>query len=247
MARPSKTVRLYDLDPSDVAAEVVTRVLERTRADLDLLGYDIHRPDDCPVRTAAARLTAWAQTGDVLSEDEVAENYDLLLRAFSSSGREMPDGEPTDALSCVLLAAHARRALLRPSRGLLVSARALAALAGVATSRVHQLRSDLPRINNPRGGVSIKGIAAKRWLAARGVAGFNNDEIENVRRRLEQFRVAGPAMSDELARENVLRFIYDLHVLETKYPDDKQALESIRKRHNRLAEPCAKLRTLRPA
>lgn len=247
MASPSKTVRLYDLEPSQVATEVVDRVLERARADLELLGYEIERPDACPVGAAAARLTTWAQTGEGLYEDEVTESYELLLQAFSSSGREVPDGEPTDALSCVLLAAYARRALLRPSRGLLVSARALAALAGVATSRVHQLRGELPRISNPQAGVSIKAIAAARWLAARGVAGFNNRDIEDVRKRLECFRTQAAAMSADVARENVLRFIYDLHVLETKYPTDKEALESIRKHHNRLAEPRAKLRTLRPA
>lgn len=178
----ASTPRLADLDPEGVAREVCEMAASHVTQIASWLGVvepRFRKPSDCILGLTAARLTRWAQTGAGMRSDEVDDAIRVVRQALYSRAadevRELtPEldaeiGDPTNTISCVLLAALARRVVAVPQRGKLVRARWLAALASVAESRVHQLAAEgrLRRVAQ-----AIQTTDARKWLEERGVAGL---------------------------------------------------------------------------
>lgn len=260
------TPRLERLTPAMVAEEV-DDVLERWRALVR-----VEHPFDFTRRPSAlaermALLTTWAQTGrglDAFELDEVLIDVMSVLyrRPIDPTAPPIPEidtdlypdfrEEPSDVITCVLLAALARRALHPPPgkpievpRGRVISAARLAPLASVATSRIHQLRKRFKRSV----GTAIIGKDAARYLAERGVLGFLPEPIDAWGNELRDFRLA-PKMSPraETARmHQLLNEYHRLRQLSDLSDEARSGLERLYRTHNQLATPGRHLRTLRPA
>jgi hypothetical protein len=260
------TPRLERLTPTMVAQEV-DDVLERWRALVR-----VEHPLDFTRRPSAlaermALLTTWAQTGrglDAFELDEIlidAMNV-FYRRPIDPTAPPIPEidtdlypdfrEEPSDVITCVLLAALARRALhpytppgkpVEVPRGRVISAARLAPLASVATSRIHQLRKRFKR----SAGTAIIGKDAARYLAERGVLGFLPEPIDSWGNELRNFRL-GPKMSHRASATRI-------HQLHSEYlklrkltgvaPEVLDGLERLLKTHNQLATPERRVRAMR--
>lgn len=210
-------------------------------------------------------LAEWTQTEQGLSAFELDETLIdvmsvLYRRPIDQKAPPIPEidtilyadfrEEPINAVTCVVLAALARRALhprpapgrtARVPRGVLVSVPWLAALASVATSRVHQLRGRFNRV-----GTSISGKDAALYLTERGVLGFLPEPIDTWGREVRDFRLAS-AMSKrtEDSRMHVLLNEYHRLRKEPFKPEALAGLERLFRTHRQLAAPGRHLRTLR--
>lgn len=184
---------LIEIDPTDVARDVVTRIVDHLgrqsfqlapfRPELfrippvdDLLGAsDIALTTRAVVLYAQRGCPVWDWTDSGMALDGLTS---LLVALYACPGRpefgggildDAPDLEPEDDLSTVLLAAMGR---IRIDQGADVPAREVGALSGVRLRRVQQLAqageleatSTRPMMLNP--------ATADRWLGARGVPGF---------------------------------------------------------------------------
>lgn len=254
MAKPSLP-RLENLDPNDVAALVDEKLLAWVRA---FPTHDVVIRTPSALGARAAELTRYAQSGAGLDHDAVSDAVSRLVEALyrrpiddcapwpsDDDGRD-PFGDPNDALSCVLLAALARRALSRGThRGRLINARWLAALASLAVSRVHQLRTRLRRV-----GTSIDARDAVRFLEERAVPGFVDPAIDRWRAEVEAFHArAGElgAAERERTRSALVSRFWALKGDKALRESAQLGLERLYRRFNRTAPPGANLRTLRPA
>lgn len=174
-------LRLTSLVPRDVASAVVRAVLDH--ASTLLLVVDLsatwHASEAGALHATVQQLAAYAQQGLAATDwpgDESASGaiIDVMAALYTCAGshdigggdldRLTGEADPDTAIGVVLLAAYCRmRLATSPRSGVPVCA--LAALAGVTREAIH--RQDDLRID--RGIVS--GADARRWLAARGVAG----------------------------------------------------------------------------
>jgi len=171
MARPvTKSLRLDDLVPEEVAEIVVGAAFNQFRLLVDALGPAVavaesrHAVEESPLWQAAVRLTVFAQSGELDDawecEVDAVPDIDEISRLFH--GRAGAALQPAVAL--VLEAAQARVSL---ELGDGVDAVQLAALADLSPQQVRLLAR--------QGALKLKaGTAsaaqAKRWLEARGVA-----------------------------------------------------------------------------
>ena len=266
MPAPPSTPRLERLHPREIGQEV-DRALARWCGLVPphhehplALG---RTPSKLAQRVAA--LTDWTQTEQGLGAFELDETLIDLMnvlyrRPIDHQAPPIPElnedpypdfhEEPTHPVTCVLLAALARRALHpRPTpgeaakvpRAVLVSASRLAALASVATSRVHQLRDRFTRV-----GTSIRGQDAARYLTERGVLGFLPEPVDVWGRALRDFRLA-PPMDEAAQNDRMHRLLDDYHRLRKSElsPEALAGLERLFRAHRQLASPERRLRTLR--
>lgn len=115
---------------------------------------------------AVVALTAYAQRGEGL-DDEVAECCISLIPIAPEALDEAGRPDPSTPLGLVVAAALAREKI---ERGFPISTTALAVFAGLSAGRIRQLVVG-KEIEITEAG-EVPASVAKRWLGARGVAGF---------------------------------------------------------------------------
>lgn len=189
--RPTSKIRLGDLDPLEVAADVVTKVLQHvSRVGLGLapsVAFDHHGPsreemaNSTDLGRTVQRLCLFAQRGELGDWPDASYGLDAARNVcetlFSQAGVPGPFGlgdaeeaaastGPDDAIGLVLVGAIAR-GLLALHRS--VTPRQLATLAGV--SREHATRL-APELGGRRPRYSIKAPTAQRWLRQNHVIGI---------------------------------------------------------------------------
>lgn len=170
-------IRLADIDPTALAVTVHDGVLERVLS----LSQHLGAIDPAPVlaalqgpselRLAVHQLAHYARTGEPPEgrDDLVPEYLQTLVDCdLVPDGAELAgERDPSEPLRVVVLAALARdRLAVRRS----IPEGWLAALAGVATSRVRQLVAGGEMRRTAEG---IHASDARRWLAGRGVPGID--------------------------------------------------------------------------
>lgn len=259
MAKPSLP-RLDALDPKEVATLVDVKLASFAGA---FPRGDVAVSVPTKLGARAAELTRYAQLGsdreigsgmsDEHASNAIEELIEALFRRpidervpWSLGDERDPFGDPNDPITCLILAALARRALSAgPKRGLLVNARWLAALASIAVSRVYQL---LPRQRREVTKNTIDAREAITLLAERAVPGFVHRSVDTWRAEVEAFHAAAREL-DEAKRERtrsaiVARFWTlknDAEIDEAS----RRGLEQLFLRFNRAAPSGADLRTLR--
>lgn len=193
-------MRLADINPPTVAASVVRTVLEHLHTTVMRLDHTIQigsvlGPDvgALGLRATTEALAHYAQRGlPVWDWTHHGHAADALLDVIAALYSRAADGDldrtaidvlddvdPDDAIGLVLVAAAARVKLDRENA---LSARELAALAGLSASQVrHLIRTGelVPeggpregRGRGPAGGQRVPAEEARRWLRARGVPGI---------------------------------------------------------------------------
>lgn len=189
------TLTLADVDPEEVAAEVVRLVVDHLHQSAMRLDPTIVLPIPAQLdevgglglRATARALAVYAQRGlPVWDWTDHGMAADGLLDVLATLYSRPADGDlshtaidvvdevdPDDAVSLVLVAAAAR---IRIDRGEAVAARELGALAGLGAAgvRYHVREGELVASGSGRRGdpLRVEAVDAARWLAARGVAGF---------------------------------------------------------------------------
>jgi hypothetical protein len=186
-----RTPRLADLAPATVAAEVVTAVREH----IGRLSFCLQPAHTWHEQTTAGSfstlaltvedLTRFAQTGDTADwggpEGARDAMQEVCAALYSRAGEPgtfgvgeledvIEDSDPT-SVGLVLRAAWAR---LMIAEGGPVSSAQVAALAGLNPRAVRQLVEAGELSARKRDGeITVKADEARRWLGARGVAGFS--------------------------------------------------------------------------
>lgn len=178
------TPRLATLDPATVAREAVDLVAEHVRRLTFYAGWD-----DGPSQITGgslglevSQLTAYAQTGAVGDWPDASCAIGCLQTVceclysqagvpgtFGGGPLDTDDADPDTAIGVVILAAHARYRLDTGPRSQGVPLAELAALASVSPGRLRQLTAS-GELRSTDG--RVRADDARRWLAARGVAGF---------------------------------------------------------------------------
>lgn len=185
-------MKLSDLIPAAVgtaATELVLGRLARLVAPLSP-GVMLHVgavQGDTDLGVTVASLCAWAQTGELGDWTDHEDAADALLGATEALYRapladawnaavaavEAEDGPEGDPVAMALAAAWSR---LRVCRGEAVTFAELARLASVTPGLVKQLaaRGELRAATTGRGPKPsrVKAAEARRWLAARGLRGW---------------------------------------------------------------------------
>lgn len=188
MAPPTDKPRLCNLTPREVAAHATALLSEHCVRLMFMLDPAIvwqrPAPESSSIGFTASLLTTYAQTGRDPEESPDAPGaklaidriMDLCTALYSQAGRpgtfETPDlsdavdgDEPTDPVAVVLVAAWARVGI---NEGRALTKRELAVLASMSAGQVRTLvRSGEIRAD----GQVVPADEARRWLAARGVAG----------------------------------------------------------------------------
>ena len=191
-------MRLSTLSPEAVGLDAAERVLARlSRLAVPLSpGVTLALPHaDAAASGLAltvADLTRWAQSGDTAdwggpegAEDALLEVGEALWSRPIDAGSDgwtvgdlraalADDSDPRDPVRLAVACAVARWLI---ADGQPVTTGELAALASVSTGRVQQLAAhgELETTVERRGSASVALVAAaeaRRWLAARGVAGW---------------------------------------------------------------------------
>lgn len=174
-------IRLTSLVPSEVAEQVVGLVLDHASSILLAVDHSAtwSAQGHGGLRWTVQLLTAYAQTGLTATDwPSDASAHDAMLDVcealYSTAGepdfgggdldRLHDEADPATPIGIVLLAAHCRMTLASSPRKA-VTVRELAALAGITREAVH--RQDALHVE----GGWVPGADARRWLAARGVAG----------------------------------------------------------------------------
>jgi len=189
--RPSSALRLADLDPREVANEVVGMLCDHlSRQALFALhpGHEFRLPAETAyggtqLGFTAALLTLYAKTGRAGDwEDDAGCAVDGIQSVcealYSQAGvpgtfdigalSDQHPGIPEEPIGLVLVGAHARVKLSSPAEPG-VTPRELAVLAGVTDHQIRHL-ARAGELELEDGIVPRK--AARRWLGARGVPGF---------------------------------------------------------------------------
>ena len=190
-------MRLSTLSPEAVGRDAAERVLRRLgRLAVPLSpGVTLALPHADPAASGlaltAADLTRWAQSGDTAdwgshhgAEDALLEVGEALWSRPIDAGSDgwtvgdlraaLADDDPHDPVRLAVGCAVARWLI---ASGQPVTTGELAALASVTVGRVQQLAAhgELETTVERRGRASVALVAAaeaRRWLAARGVAGW---------------------------------------------------------------------------
>ena len=191
-------MRLSTLSPSAVGRDAAERVLRRlSRLAVPLSpGVTLALPHADAAASGlaltAADLTRWAQSGDTAdwggpegAEDALLEVGEALWSRPIDAGSDgwtvddlraalADDSDPRDPVRLAVGCAVARWLI---ASGQPVTTGELAALASVTVGRVQQLAAhgELETTVERRGSASVALVAAaeaRRWLAARGVAGW---------------------------------------------------------------------------
>lgn len=186
-----KSPRLADLVPATVAAEVV----EAVRAHIGRLAFGLQPAHVWDEKSTAGSfsslgltvedLTRFAQTGTTADWGDVEGARDALIEVcsalYSRAGEPgtfgvgeiedvIEDADPS-AIGLVLRASWARLSI---AAGESVSTAEVAALAGLNPRAVRQLVEAGELTARKRDGeITVKADEARRWLGARGVAGFD--------------------------------------------------------------------------
>lgn len=189
-----RTPRLAGLAPATVAAEVVSAVrehMQRLAFNLAPAHDWIERTTEGSFSTLALKvedLTRFAQTGDTADWGDPSGARDAMQEVcsalYSRAGEpgtfgvgeledvieDADDGPGASPVGLVLRAAWAR---LMIAEGGPVSSAQVAALAGLNPRAVRQLVDAGELSARKRDGeITVKADEARRWLGARGVAGF---------------------------------------------------------------------------
>ena len=190
-------MRLSTLSPEAVGLDAAERVLARlSRLAVPLSpGVTLALPHADPAASGlaltVADITRWAQSGDTAdwggpegAEDALLEVGEALWSRPIDAGSDgwtvddlraalADDSDPRDPVRLAVGCAVARWLI---ADGQPVTTGELAALASVSTGRVQQLAgTELTTTVERRGSASVALVAAaeaRRWLAARGVAGW---------------------------------------------------------------------------
>lgn len=193
-----RTPRLADLDPDALAAEVVEAVRQHI-ARLALGLQPAHTWDERSVEggvstlaLTTADLTRFAQSGDTADWGAPSCARDALVEVcgalYSRAGEpgtfgvgeieEVVEGADPSPLGLMLRAAWAR---VQIAEGSPVDTAQVAALAGLNPRAVRQLvdAGEL-RARLRDGGLTVRADEAQRWLAARGVDGFDRKTPKNT-------------------------------------------------------------------
>lgn len=182
MARPSSTPRLADLNPDELADEIVRMVEDHVvsqimRLDMTAIPPKFDGPPE--LRFSARLLVAFAQVGLRATDwPEVACAMDAIQSVcealYSCAGEptfgggilDTKDLDPREPIDIVLLAAHARVRIAERGR---VPVRELACLAGVDPDHVRLLgrKGEIEIVDG-----EVRSAECRRWLTARGVEGL---------------------------------------------------------------------------
>jgi hypothetical protein len=179
MAPPTNKLRLSQLVPDDVAADIAKRSVEHVAhltmslLSLDALPLALGDPRTMEIYNEVRRFTYYATQGAMLEGDSVHECMISLIPLYQSvcGGDAAVDGisedaDPETPLGLVIRAGLARE---RIARGEAVSAVELAALSDLSDRQVRQLIRN-GEIRASDGRISAK--TATRFLSARQVPGF---------------------------------------------------------------------------
>jgi hypothetical protein len=173
-------IRLLELDPARVGALLRDRLASAPAEPRLRRRTTVDPPEPDALGPLAEAVTLYARHGLPVSSwtdrSAVADALARLLAALFDpdahgiGGFLSPGREPDDELAIALLAALGR---LELDRGQPVTARELAALAGVPTTSIrgYVLRGALRPAGDGEPD-SIDPIAARAWLHGRGVPGF---------------------------------------------------------------------------
>jgi len=187
-------VRLANIDPAEVAEEVVRLVADHLASTAIRLDPTLSMPalhgeglGGMGLRATVRALATYAQRGlpvwDWTDHGMAADGLLDVIAALYSRPADgglsrtaidvLDDVDPVDAIGLVLVAAAARVQLDRKHA---LSARELGALAGIGSAAIRKLTraGELPAEGAGVRGepLRVPADAAVRWLAARGVSGF---------------------------------------------------------------------------
>lgn len=171
MARPTKKLRLADLDITMVAAEIEREATQRLQSIATILGFGIHRcSGGSGIFYPVIALARYAETGErprAFAGEIPGVPAETLITVFGDEG--LPD--------VARLLIDAARARYRIETGIPVSAKELGLLVGLDERHVRLLarRGEL-RLDG-----SVEPDEAGRWLRARGVPGFEARQVSRSR------------------------------------------------------------------
>jgi hypothetical protein len=198
MARPTDKIRIQNIDPELVAADVdermdkaLSKMIESALLDVSLniseAPVKLHRSRTSNLAMTGRDLAIFAQQGLCGSLDWEDHScaadaaHELVSRLYarpvealqSGSGNVGPldealDADLDDPLSLVLVAAWARWEL---SQGAPLTARQLAAIAGLDPDVVKRMGREGELRFNAERPATVNAKEAKRWLKARGIKG----------------------------------------------------------------------------
>ncbi len=161
MGRPSSRLKLQDLDPSEVADDILRLAAAHLTNQAKAIGYDVVKVDTNAFWLACAELCRYAQTGFLPAlGKQLASSH--LYHAFGASRAAAWPG-------IAVLIDDASTARWHIYAGDRVSAKSLALLAGLDERHVRLLA------RHGHFALGKTGVAAReaaRWLASRGVPGF---------------------------------------------------------------------------
>ena len=171
---PRERWRLWAIDSHDLALRAHRDVLtgaKRLARGAAALVVEGDARFHSPVQASVTALVLYARTGGEDTSPTVVESITTLAVVdLCSMTKLLSARDPVDDLDLVLIACFARRRLkFDPPEA--VPEGWLAALGGVASSRVRQLVVSGAIVRAPKG-EGIDGESARNWLESRGVPGF---------------------------------------------------------------------------
>jgi hypothetical protein len=179
MAPPSTKPKLAALDPTAVADAVCQQVADHVSRLATQLWGGCTPQSGLVVGTLHAEVQAlvqWAQTGRAWDWEDSGDAWDAASQIVSAlygsaAGNEdlgdlIGDADPETPIGIVLVATHCR---VRIAQRESVTARQVAALAGLSARQVRQIVEDGELTME---GGEIEAREAKRFLRARGIQGL---------------------------------------------------------------------------